>query len=462
MDAADKTALDELAGAVAELKQHVEGLQSGTVDQETVDKVAAAVQAKLEEANPAFQRKHGFLPEDIESGPSPRLGQGRQLLQNLHTRPATQGSKLAKRDVEEIRHFQATGDRLLVLAAALRRDPTDLDFYEAEYKPAVQALDTSTAGEGLEFVPTELSGNLIERVNLELRVAALFAEIVMPTNPYDITGRGVSRIRGGKGVENTGDAGQTLAKKITAATRRIRLTAGKFEGEMLVSKEAEEDSIVPMLQFMEDELVDFLVADVEDAILNGDIAGAFDSDSAAANDPRRNFNGLRKLAIAAAKTDAANAILTAAQLRGNRGKMLKYGVKPSDLAHIVSIQQYIQLLSDANILTMDKYGPQATIVTGELAKVDGVPVIVSEYVRADLNAAGVYDGVTTNRTVAVTANRKGYLRGLRRELEVQVLRELYAEADQDAIIVRTRRAFEPRFPAATERCVAVTYNGSTA
>jgi HK97 family phage major capsid protein len=460
----DKEALDELASAVADLRQSVEGMQQDKVDEETVQKIATVVTEKLQAANPAFQRKHGYLPEDGEGDPTPnaRLGQGKQLLQALHSRPAAQVAQLAKRDVEDVRHFQQTADRLVLLASVLRRDPEELDFFETEYKPAVQALDTQTAAEGLEFVPTALSGSLIERVNLELRIAALFDEIVMPTQPYEIVGRGVARIRGGRGVENTADTGQTLAKKITAATRKITLRAGKFEGEMLVSKEAEEDSIVPMLAFMEEELVDFLMADIEDSILNGDQAGAQDSDTNAANDPRLNYNGLRKLAIAGAKTDLANALLTVAMLRTNRAKMGKYGVDPRKVVNVVSINSYMQLLADTNVLTMDKYGPNATIVTGELGKADGVPIVVSEYVRTDLNATGVFDNVTTNRTVALTVNRRGYLRGVRRELEVQILRELYAEADQDAIIVRQRRAFQPRFPSATEKTVAVSYNGSTA
>jgi hypothetical protein len=68
-------------------------------------------------------------------------------------------------------------------------------------------------------------------------------------------------------------------------------------------------------------------------------------------------------------------------LRGNRKKMGKYGVDPNELAHILSINEYIDLLSDTAVFTLEKYGPNATILTGELAKVDNVPVIVSEAVR---------------------------------------------------------------------------------
>ena len=126
------------------------------------------------------------------------------------------------------------------------------------------------------------------------------------------------------------------------------------------------------------------------------------------------WNGLRFLSQAAQKTDAANAVLTAAMLRTNRSKMGKYGARSDQLAHIIGVKSYVSLLADVNVLTIDKYGPNAPILTGELAKVDGVPIVLSEYVRQDLNATGVFDNVTTNRSLALTVNRRGFLLGQRR------------------------------------------------
>jgi hypothetical protein len=149
--------------------------------------------------------------------------------------------------------------------------------------------------------------------------------------------------------------------------------------------------------------------------------------------------------------------LTVAHLRANRKKMGKYGIDPQKVAHVISMAGLIGLLDDTSVLTLEKYGPQATIFNGELAKVDGSPIIVSPAVRDDLNASGVYDGTTTTETVAISVYRPGFLRGSRRGVTVQVLRELYAEYDQDAIVASCRKAFVPRFPS-TEKIVATTYN----
>jgi hypothetical protein len=280
----------------------------------------------------------------------------------------------------------------------------------------------------------------------------------MPTPVYDVPGMPVSRTRLGLASEQTGDSGQTKFSARTPPTRKVTLTAVKFAARALISKELEEDSILPMLPWLRDELVDYMAADLEDCTINGDTSATHqDSDVTAADDPRKNFNGLRKLTASGFKTDVSATPTVANTIRANRKKMGRYGVQPGQLAHICSMSDYLQLLADSSVITMEKYGPYATIVTGELAKVDGSPVIVSEYVRQDLNATGVYDGVTSTKTELITVNTRGALFGERRGVTVQVLQELYAESDQDAVVISRRVAFSARYPN-TEGVFAIAYD----
>jgi len=106
---------------------------------------------------------------------------------------------------DEFGKFQDACDKALLFATAKRWIRGDGDmltpaqmqrmpFYHDEYLPALKAvnaatkaiegLDTSTAGEGLEWVPTEYSRRLWEKVRLEYRVASLFEEIVIPRSPF--------------------------------------------------------------------------------------------------------------------------------------------------------------------------------------------------------------------------------------------------------------------------------------
>lgn len=461
--------IDDVATSVAQLREAVNGMKERTVDAETVERIATEVlerqtaqareQRQREGYRPDEMDKDGKLVDDAAAEAAFRGMNARQRMEQIHQRSAAKVSPVVRATEEEIRRFQVRADELVLISSALGINPRETRYFETDYLPALRAMDTATATEGQEFVPRELSAALIERVNLDLMVAALFPVIQMPTNPFDIPGKSVARKRAGILPEATADSGQTKAKKITPNTRKVTLTAVKFAGEALVSKEAEEDAIIAMLPFITEDLTEYMAADLEDAILNGDTTAThMDSDVDDSDDPRKAWIGLRKATLAGAKNDGGNDALTVADLRANRLDMGKYGVRPQDLVHILSIKGYIQLLSDSNVLTVDKYGQNATILTGELGKVDNTPIVVSEYARQDLNASGVVDETTTNRHSAVTAHRRGFIRGERRGMTVQVLRELYAESDQDAILATTRQAFSARFPTGTEPIVAQTYN----
>lgn len=458
--------VEDVAQSVAGLKQAVEDMNKGRVDRETVEQM-------VREAVEASQRATGYRPEPIavdEHG-NPRDierellgGTPAERFRSMLELPARDTAAILNRDAGDIEEFRTRSDNLVLVSAILAgqgkiANPKETDYYGRQFVPAFRAaIDTQTAGEGLEFVPTELSSQLVERVSLALRVVALFPEIPMPTNPFKLPAMALARTRGGRHVEQTADSGQTKIKKITPGTRGLTLTAAKFATMVLTSKEAEEDSIIAVLPFLRDELVDFTAGDLEDAAINGDTTATHrDSDTTATDDPRKNWEGIREVAEdVTSQRDHGGGDLTVAGLRANRKLMGKYGVDPSNLAHVIGVGPYIDLLSDTNVLTVDKYGGQATLLSGELGRADGAPLIVSEYVRQDLNASGVHDGVTTTKSVAATVHRRAFVRGTRRQLTVEFLRELFSESDQDAVKVSTRQALERRY--GSDKAVAVSYN----
>ena len=72
-----------------------------------------------------------------------------------------------------------------------------------------------------------------------------------------------------------------------------------------------------------------------------------------------------------------------------RTKMGKYGVRPSDTVYVTDANTFIRALSIGNFRTLGKFGPQATVLTGQLGAVEGMPVIVSELMKlAGLSRAG--------------------------------------------------------------------------
>jgi hypothetical protein len=360
------------------------------------------------------------------------------------------------------KEVQTEIDNCFIMSKILNRPVESLKSwakFTAKHSEFKKALDTAASGGASEWVPTDFTGNLWELVRVQGQVAQLFRIIPMPSQVYTPPIQ-LGRIKSYMHNEQTADTGQT---KIpvgdgSALTGKITLTAKGHAARVLVSKEMEEESIVPMLPWLQSNIVMALAEGREDAIINGDTAGSQDSDDTAADGHNRMWNGLRYLALNNSLAyDLATLTMSniRTQLRANMGK---YGVQPGDLAYICDLRTYIKMVDMDVVTTLDKMGPNATIIKGQLGAVDGTAVIVTEWARNGLNASGVYDGVTTTKGGLLLVNRNGYVIGERRTASVQVLRELYAESDQDAVITKERVAFSPTYPVASNPTVAFGYN----
>jgi len=122
------------------------------------------------------------------------------------------------------------------------------------------------------------------------------------------------------------------------------------------------------------------------------------------------------------------------------------------------VSSYGVLLSDSNLLTVDKFGPSATLLNGQVGSLYGVPVIVSEHVRETLNASGVYDGITTTKTYALCVNRGEWAMGLRTPLMVEVDDSIYRETYQRVVVGFMREDFQCITSASTDDATSIGYN----
>jgi Phage capsid family len=406
--------------------------------------------ARLERATPMSSFAAACTPD-------PSRLRGRDWLKEIYHCPADVIT-LSGRLEASARLFQRAGDELQILAALLGVEARATRYFRSAYKPALAAVDSQTTGEGKEFVPIGLSGRALERIGAGLVVASLFETIVMTSSPYRLPGFAVRPGRPYLHREQTADTGQAAIGFVTPGTRQVDLVASKIAVTAIISSEAAEDMLTPLVDAIERELSDWLAAGVDDAIVNGDTAAThMDADVTASNDPRKSWAGLRKLAPAAAKTDGGNAALTAAMLRANRKRLGRNGAIGSQLVHLVGNAGAAQITADPAVVTPDRYGGQVVLLPGEVGHLDGVPIVASDFIREDLNASGVYDGTTVNRSIALTANRNGFVIGQRRAITVAASDELLREFDQRAILSTLRLAFASSQPAGQEPC-ALTYN----
>ena len=324
---------------------------------------------------------------------------------------------------EWVRDLQAFNDDVLVMSQLLKCDARELNYYkERMHKgaPLRKQMDTQTATEGLEWVPTNYSAEWVRFVDLKLQLAALFRGINMPSDPYKIP------FQNGQATvyfltEQTGDAGTKLTAT-SVASANFQLDAKKIAARIPFSTELTEDSIVPILAMLREELAHAVARGVDDCILNGDTSASHqDNDVTAATDRRKAWDGLRKQALGAAARYMSLSTFSTANLGKLRSLMGKYGVAPSELAWIIGPKVYARhFMTLAEVLTVEKYGANATILNGELGKLFGIPLIVVGVAREDLNTAGVKDSTTTDNGQVILAHRPSWFFGTKRQLELKL------------------------------------------
>lgn len=368
------------------------------------------------------------------------------------------------------REVQVAMDDAYLVAKMLRRPVSETKSWNRLIEGSSdlqKAMDTTDSS---EWVPTGFSPELIKDVTQMSMIEQFHRHIVMPTNPYKVPIQ-AARATAYLASEQTANTSQTAYSKSsgTSIAGNLTLTAKGLAVEVLTSKELEEDSIVAILPFLRAEIVAALARGVEEACLNGDTTAThMDSDieSAGATDRRTIWKGFRKHALEQSYSvdfGATGNGFDIETFRKVRAKLGKFGVNPKDLYWILSLNTYFAALSlkdthgNPAVLTLDKMGPDATIITGVLGMLDGAPVGVSEFSRDVLNASGVYEAGQAKSSI-LCVNRSGWVFGDRRDASVQVLGELYAEYGQDAVLTTMRKDFEPVFDITANPLVAIGYN----
>lgn len=369
-------------------------------------------------------------------------------------------------DREVIREFQSLVADMCVAGMLIDRDANtsakgfevarSLTAYADRYKSVLAAMDVDTSTEGGTWVPTGIGASLHERVRAAGKVAALFDRIDLPTNPWKwpIEGADLTAYRV---AEPTGDT-ETKFTVSTAGTVATTFDAEIFGVRQLISRSLDVDSAIAIAPYSQRKIVQAFADAEEKAILDGDTDGTHqDSDIGSSTTAAVTaWDGLRKRALA--ETTQATTTTSVANLAAIRKSMGKWGVNPADLAFIVGVSSYGVLMSDSNLLTVDKMGPNATILAGQVGSLFGVPVIVSEWVRENLNASGVHDGITTTKTYALCVNRREWAMGQRMALDIETDDSIYRETFQRVMVGFMREDFQSIASASTDDNTSIGYN----
>lgn len=317
-----------------------------------------------------------------------------------------------------------------------------------------KALDTATSGEGSQWAPTEYSSTLIDMVFDNTVVADAFPRITIPRSPYvppfAMTG-GTAYLAG----ENTGDT-PTNYTTTTPATANVTMTAKKLAVHIIASDELEEESIIPLLPQLRATVARNIAEGIEDAILDGDTtASHMDSDVTSAADRRKAWDGLRNEYLNTLSTASKDCGTFSADVLSTimNAMTQKYLNNPQDVVWIFpTIYRYkiYTLLDNATnkiplFLRASELGDNI-VLRGQAGELFGNPLIFSSRMRTNLNASGVYDGVTTDNTYCLYVYRPGWVIADRRQLQIEWDREI--RNGTSSLVATWRGAFTKVMPTA--------------
>lgn len=316
-----------------------------------------------------------------------------------------------------------------------------------------KALDTQTSGEGSEWIETRFSNRMVELYQLELVVASAFNQIPMITSPFTVPYQ-ASRSTGYYVQESKeNDSSNIRASK--PGSGNVTFTARKIATRVVFSEELNEDSVFAVMPMVESDVAYALGIAIDKAIIDGDRDGTHQDSLTDTEDSRFAWHGLKRMALALSSTVSfGDAAPTAALMRDVRQAMGKYGVKSGQLASFVSANAYLKLLEDNDVRTVEKFGPQATVKTGEISRIDNIPILPTEAVTDLYDATGV--GASSDRGIAITVWTPGYWIGMRKELTIRS--EIDIKTDQIIVVPKTRLDFQPNHDNTTETSVAMGYN----
>ena len=210
------------------------------------------------------------------------------------------------------------------------------------------------------------------------------------------------------------------------------------------------------------------------SIINGNDAADANLDSGrvlGATDFRKAFKGLRYSIFQTINSGSADAVIGVDGSTHNegvhttcRGQMGKYGSATSDLRIFTSVKGHLLRLLNKDEMeifqTIDKYGPNAVVQRGEIGRIYNVVNLESEFVDDNLNASGIFDDVTVDRTVMIYCNTELFLRGVRRGVEVVTEKDTLNDVFQ--MVAFKRMDFKPTFtPSSSVTSVNWIFNVAT-
>ena len=319
-------------------------------------------------------------------------------------------------------------------------------------QPAINKAFTDAASEGAEWIPDQFAANLYFNIEEQSQIPRVVADNLQKQQVERSTILVPRLERGGRPYLKGSIASDNPAAYTASSvkTSQKSITVKGLASRFLIDDAAQEDSAIAVIPALQRQIVMDLNDAMEDALINGDdtavhqdaiadwnIRGRWGTTPAlgGSSDHRRMFKGMRKQALArSASADLSGFDFT--KLLGLKAQMGELALQ--DVVIFASPEAILaNLLELSQVLTVDKFGPNATIVSGQIANVLGMPIVMTRFMGADLNNSGLYDNVTTDKTGILMAHAPSWYIFERKGILVESDRKIDVGATE---IVATMRA----------------------
>lgn len=451
---ANRKAAEEAAQKVAAQKA-VEEAQKKATEEAIKVAVVSGAQKLMEDVRAEFAKKEADFAEIINKF------QGELAEKSEELNKMRRGGVFADRATSIDKFLQDNKDQ--IVEAKILGSITKKGWDTKLGKQLIEKATNTNAGVTVptiaqENFETTVSTSLERDVELALVLAPLFrtiqmnsATMVIPTMPD----AGYAQFNAPPGTDGSGGTGSAykgnLEKRgdtVGSPYGGIGLGSKVLSTHRLISKsylanEVEEDAIIPILPLIREAMTRSHARAVDHAILLGNP----DSPSHGYDLISTPYNGLATLAISDSKAIDLGAspttgnVVTAANILNLRQSMGKYGLNPNDVIYILSMDAYYDLLDDTEFQNLDEVGASATKLNGQVGRIFGTNILVSDEFPAKANGA----------PFAVAVNVRNFVQPILRGVTVES--EYSAENQRLVLVATQRRGFDRLFTAAGQVAV---------
>lgn len=314
------------------------------------------------------------------------------------------------------------------------------DVFDTKFGAKMKAVTT------VDQFLSNFSSNIYTEMEQQLIIAPMFERIAVDARNFRVpvadedTDGDVAQFKSGTfatGIADATNVPTTNQNTISAVT----FTPHKFMATTHLAKDEEEDTVLPLLDFLRAAATRRMARAIDKSILRG--TGALTGFTASPTNAitagtgyASVIEGLTNLASDASlsvATGGANDKVDPTDIASARTSLGKYGLQLGDqLVYLTTIEGYNSLVQTSDFRTVDKFGPNATYLTGSVGAVYGIPIQITEF----LDNVG-----STGNHIGMLMYKPGFLIAERRAMEIES--EYEPRQQVTAMYMSTRFDFRP-------------------